>query len=318
MGQVVRGGQPRVPAASQAQAEQWGVSAQAIDETLHPSAWCVAAELVRDAARPAAPVLGERHAARPPLVPGYRTHRRDGPHRGASAQRLAERRRTGAAPWPGQRLGVLAPPPRLATEGVWCEDGHAPARSVLGQGRPVVTHDDVWRAERHFGTVDLLGGSAARGSGGVLRQPGPRPGTVGGSRPDNGPSAPGTVYAHRSDRVHAQGDTRPLRRLPVAVPKPPRAGDTALHLLRHVPRRHARAQTRAARDGTRWTLATRWQAWTATWTCAVQAWGDPNAALLGFGLAVLAYTAVAVLKAAWRAVHGGAQVHQALSRDSLA
>jgi len=34
---------------------------------------CVSAELVRDAARQAAPVIGELQAELPPLVPGYRT-----------------------------------------------------------------------------------------------------------------------------------------------------------------------------------------------------------------------------------------------------
>jgi hypothetical protein len=109
-----------------------------------------------------------------------------------------------------------------------------------------------------------------------------------------------------------------LRRLTVAVHKPTRDGDTAIHLLRNVPRRPASAQTLAASDGKRWTLATMLQALTDTLTCAVQALGYPQAALFGFCLALLAYNAVAVRKAAWRAVHGGAQVQQAISMYDLA
>jgi len=57
---------------------------------------------------------------------------------------------------------------------------------------------------------------------------------------------------------------------------------------------------------------------TETLTCEVHALGYPKAALFGFCLALLAYNAVAVLKAALRAVHGGAQVQQDISMYYLA
>jgi hypothetical protein len=49
------------------------------------------------------------------------------------------------------------------------------------------------------------------------------------------------------------------------------------------------------------------QALTETLTCEVNTLGYPKAALFGFCLALLAYNAVAVLKAAVRAVHGREQ-----------
>jgi hypothetical protein len=91
-----------------------------------------------------------------------------------------------------------------------------------------------------------------------------------------------------------------------------------MHLLRNVPRQPASAQTLAASDGKRWPMDTMLQALTETWTGDVPALGSPNAALCGFCLAWLASNAVAVLKAAWRAVHGGQQRPQALSMYSLA
>ena len=99
---------------------------------------CVSAELVRDAARQAAPVIGALQAELPPLVPGYRTKMLDGNHLAASDHRLAELRRTWAAPLPGQILVVLDQQPMLATEVVLCEDGHAQERSLLGQVLPLV------------------------------------------------------------------------------------------------------------------------------------------------------------------------------------
>jgi len=174
-----------------------------------------------------------------------------------------------------------------------------------------------WR-NRNFCPVDLLWGIAARGGSFVLRQHGPLQGTLVGSRTYRGAIDTGKVYEQRIDLTNAQGATMPLRRLTVAWHEPPRDGDTAIHLLSNVPRRHASAQTLAARYRKRWTLETMCQAWTATLTCAVHAWGYPNAAWFGFCLAVLASNAVAVLKAALRAVHGGAQVQQDLSMYSLA
>jgi hypothetical protein len=99
----------------------------------------------------------------------------------------------------------------------------------------------------------------------------------------------------------------------VALHEPTRAGDTAIHVLRNVPMRKARAQKLAESDGKRWTIATMFQELTETLPCAVNALGYPKAALFGFCLALMASNAVAVMKAALRAVHGHETVHQALS-----
>jgi len=182
MGQVVLGVQPSVHAAYQAQADQLGVSDQAIYDTLNHVELGVSAELVRDAARHATPVIGELRAELPPLVPGYRTKILDGNHLAAREHRLEELRRTWAAPLPGQILVVLAQQPMLATEVVLCEDGHAQERSLLGQVLPLVAQDALWRADRNFCTGDFLWGIAARGGSFVMRQHGQLQGPLVGSR----------------------------------------------------------------------------------------------------------------------------------------
>src|SRR5258708_32564958 len=156
MGQVVLGVQPSVHAAYQAQADQLGVSDQAIYDKLNHIALCVSAELVRDAARQAAPVIGELQAELPPLVPGYRTTMLDGHHLAASEHRLEALRRTWAAPVPGQTLVVLDQQLMLATEVVLCEDGHAQERSLLGQALPLGAQDDLWMPARYVCTVEFL------------------------------------------------------------------------------------------------------------------------------------------------------------------
>jgi Transposase DDE domain len=318
MGQVVLGVQPSVHAAYQAQAEQLGVSDQAIYDKLKHVELGVSAELVRDAARHATLVIGELRAELPPLVPGYRTKILDGTHLAASEHRLEELRRTWAAPLPGQILVVLEQQPRLATEVVLCEDGHAQERSLLGHVLPLVAQDDLWIADRNFCTGDFLWGIAARGGSFVRRQHGQLQGTWGGSRTLRGLIDTGKVYEQRIDLTSAQGATMTRRRLPVALHKPTRDGDTEIHLLSNVPRRHASAQTLAASYRKRWTIETMFQELTETLPCEVHALGYPKAALFGFCLAVLAYNAVAVLKAALRAVHGGEQIQQDISMSYLA
>ena len=318
MGQVVLGVQPSVHAAYQAQAAQLGISDQAIYDKLRQVELRVSAELVRDAARQAAPVIGALQAELPPLVPGYRTKILDGNHLAASDHRLEALRHTWAAPLPGQILVVLDQQPMLATEVVLCEDGHAQERSLLGQGLPLVTQDDLWMADRNFCTVDFLWGIAARGGSFVMRQHGQLQGTLVGSRTYKGAIDTGQVSEQRIDLVNAQGDTMTLRRMTVALHEPTRDGDAEIHLLSNVPRRQASAQTLAASDRKRWTIETMFQELTETLTCEVHALGYPKAALFGFCLALLAYNAVAVLKAALRAVHGGAQVQQDISMYSLA
>jgi hypothetical protein len=171
---------------------------------------------------------------------------------------------------------------------------------------------------RPFCTVDFLWGIAARGGSFVMRQHGQLQGTLVGSRTCKGAIDTGKVYEQRIDLVNAQGDTMTLRRLTVALHEPTRDGDAAIHLLRNVPRRQASAQTLAASYRKRWTMETMLQAWTETLTCEVHALGYPKAALFGFCLALLASNAVAVLQAALRAVHGGAQVQQDISMYDLA
>ena len=313
MGQVVLGIQPSVHAAYQAQADQLGVSDQAVYDKLNHVELGVSAALVRDAAQQAAPVIGALQAELPPLMPGYRTKILDGNHLAASAHRLEELRRTWAAPLPGQILVVLDQQQMLATEVVLCEDGHAQERSLLGQVLPLVEKDDLWIADRNFCTVAFLCGIAARGGSFVIRQHGQLKGTLVGARLFKGSIDTGAVYEQQLRLVNGQGDTVTLRRITIALHEPTRAGDTEIHVLSNVPVGQTSAQKLAESYGKRWTIETMFQELTATLTCEVKALAYPKAALFGFCLALMAYNAVSVLKAALRAVYGPVTVQQDVS-----
>jgi hypothetical protein len=107
------------------------------------------------------------------------------------------------------------------------------------------------------------------------------------------------------------------RRITIALHEPTRDGATEVHVLSNVPVRQASAKKLAESYGKRGTIETMFQELTETLTCAVKALAYPRAALFGFCLALMAYNAVSVLKAALRAVHGRETVQQDVSAYSL-
>jgi hypothetical protein len=313
MGQVVLGIHPSVHAAYQAQAEELGVSDQAVYDKLNNVELAVSAELVRDSARQAAPVIHKLGAKLPPLLKGYRTKILDGNHLSASEHRIEELRSTWAAPLPGKILVVLDQELMVARKVFLCEDGHAQERSLFDEVLPSVEPADLWIADRNFCTVDFMFGIAARGGSFVIRQHGQLKGTLVGSRKSKGKTSTGKVYEQKIQITTSEGKTLTLRRITIKLKKPTRDGDTEIHLLSNVPARDAGARTLAELYAKRWTIEIMFQELTETLTCEVNSLGYPKAALFGFCLALMAYNAVAVIKAALRAVHGRETVQKEIS-----
>jgi len=313
MGQVVLGVQPSVHAAYQAQAEKIGVSDQAVYDKLNHVELGVSAELVRDSARQAAPVIRTLRGELPPLLKGYRTKILDGNHLSASEHRIEELRRTWAAPLPGKILVVLDQELMLASDVFLCEDGHAQERSLLDEVLESVQLGDLWIADRNFCTIDFMIGIAARPSTFIIRQHGQLKGTLVGRRRSRGKTGTGRVYEQEIRITDSQGKTLTLRRITVKLKEPTRDGDTEIHLLTNLPAGDASARKVAELYAKRWTIETMFQELTETLTCEVNTLGYPKAALFGFCLALMAYHAVSVIKAALRAVHGRETVEKDIS-----
>ena len=313
MGQVVLGVHPSVHAAYQAQAEQLGVSDQAVYDKLNRVELGVSAELVRDSARQAAPVIRALRGGLPPLLKGYRTRILDGNHLSASEHRIAELRRTWAAPLPGQTLVVLDPELMLADEVILCEDGHAQERSLLDEVLTRVQPEDLWMADRNFCTIGFMTGIDARGGSFIIRQHGQLQGEWIGTPKPRGKTGTGKVYEQSLHITDAEGRTLTLRRITIRLNQPTRDGDREIHLLTNLPAGAASARKVAELYARRWTIETMFQELTETLTCEVNALGYPKAALFGFCLALMAYHAVSVIKAALRAVHGRETVERKVS-----
>jgi hypothetical protein len=313
MGQVVLGAQPTVHAAYQAQAEKLGVSDQAVYDKLNHVELGVSAELVRDSARQAAPVIRLLHAKLPPLLKGYRTRILDGNHLSASEHRISELRGTWAAPLPGKILVVLDQEFMLASDVFLCEDGHAQERLLLPEVLAIVQSGDLWIADRNFCTIDFMTEIADRQAAFVIRQHGQLKGTLIEKRRVRGNVDTGKVYEQELQVADLQGNTLTLRRITVKLKTPTRDGDTEIHLLTNLPATSASARKVAGLYAKRWTIETMFQELTETLTCEVNALGYPKAALFGFCLALMAYHAVSLIKAALRAVHGRETVEKEIS-----
>ena len=319
MSEVVLGVHPTVHAAYQAQKDTIGVSTTALYNKLDRVETGVSAALVRDSAALAEPVVKALRASHPRWVPGYQIKVLDGNHLATTEHRLQALRGTWAAPLPGQALVVLDQQRMLITDVFLNEDGHAQERRLIAEVLQHVQADDLWIEDRNFCTLGLMFGMARRGAAFVVRQHGQVQGELVGRLTRQGMSRSGPVYEQSLlVRDPDCGETMRVRRITVKLTEPTRNGDTILHILSNVPPQRASAVQLARVYGKRWSIETAFFEITTTLSCEINTLGYPKAALFTFCLALLAYNAVSLIKAALRSAHGRQKVNDEVSSYYLA
>ena len=319
MSEVVLGVHPTVHAAYQANKEAIGVSTTALYNKLDRVETGVAAALVRDSAALAEPVVKALQASHPRWIPGYHIKVLDGNHLAPTEHRLKALRSTWAAPLPGQALVVLDQQRMLITDVFPHEDGHAQERRLIAEVLQHVQADDLWIEDRNFCTLGLMFGMARWGAAFIVRQHGQVQGELVGRLTRQGTSRSGPVYEQALlVRDPDGGETMRVRRLTVKLTGPTRNGDTTLHILTNVPTPRASAVHLARVYGKRWSIETAFFEITTTLACEINTLGYPKAALFTFCLALLAYNAVSLIKAALRSAHGRQKVHDDVSSYYLA
>jgi IS4 transposase len=314
--EVVLRVEPSVHAAYQRREEELGVSPAAVYNKLNRVELAVSAALVNDSAQRARTLIAALRAPLEPWLSGYRCRVLDGNHLSGTEHRIEELRMTWAAPLPGRALVVLDPQWMLATHAFLTPCGHASERTLLDDVLTVVEARDVWIADRNFCTLGFLFGIARRLGFFVIRQHGSLQGTLIGERRRCGRIHTGVVYEQAIELTDAETDTDEVprfRRITVELKTPTRDGDRELHLLTNLPAGDASATTVCDLYRRRWTLETVFQEITTTLDCETPSLGYPAAALFGFCLALLAYNAVSVLKAALRGAHGAKKVTDEVS-----
>ena len=319
MSEVVLGVHPTVHASYKANRQAIGVSTTALYNKLDRVEPGVAAALVHDCAEFAEPVVKALGASHPRWIPGYQIKVLDGNHLAATEHRLKALRSTWAAPLPGQALVVLDQQRMLITDVLLSEDGHAQERSMIPQVLDLVAADQLWIEDRNFCTLGLMFGMARRGAGFVVRQHGQLQGEFLGRAKRTGTTRSGPVYEQAMQvRDPASGETMRIRRVTIELRVATRGGDTALHILSNVPGGRASAAQLARVYGKRWSIETAFFDITTTLSCEINTLGYPKAALFTFCLALLAYNAVSLIKAALRREHGRKKVSDEVSGYYLA
>jgi len=218
-------------------------------------------------------------ASHPRWWPGYQIKGLDGNHVSSTAHRLKALRGTGAAPFPGQALGVLDQQRLVLTDVFLSEDGPAQERRLLAQVRQHVAEAQRWIEARNLCTLGLRVGMARRGAACVVRQHGPGQGELLCRPTRTGPTRSGQVYEHaRLRRDPESGETLRVRCLTRKLTEPTRDGDTERHIRANVPGHRASAPHLTRRYGKRWSIATAFFEITTTLTCESKTLGYPQAA----------------------------------------
>jgi hypothetical protein len=237
----------------------------------------------------------------------------------ATEHRLWELRTLRSGPLPGLALVVLEPDRMLMTDVFPCEDAYAQERSLFSQVLPTVAAEDVWIADRNFCTTDFLFGIAKKGACFVIRQ---HNSTLNcellGRRRKIGPCPTGVIFEQKMQLSDGKGNTLVVRRVTVVLKKPTRNGEKEIHLLTNLPARAVRARQVADLYLRRWTVENAFQELDQALHSEIQTLGYPQAALLSFCVAMLAYNVISVVKSALAAAHGAEAERQNLSGYYLA
>src|SRR5260370_20371321 len=197
----------------------------------------------------------------------------------------------------------------LVTDVCRAEDGQGQERSLLDGLWPLMQADDLWVADRNFCTHQFLFTVAARSAAFVVRQHGTVKGELLGRRVAKGRCDTGHVYEQKL-RVRHEGQLLVVRRVTVVLDQATRDGDTEIHVLTNLSATAATARQVAELYRRRWTIEGLFLEVSQTLDCEIKTLAYPKAALLALCLGLVAYNAVALLKAALRAAHGTAAVEK--------
>jgi IS4 transposase len=292
------------------------VSLKCVYEKLQGIELPVMRELVRDNARRCQGIIEELGGQVPALVPGYRVKILDGNALAGTDHRIRELRQTTAAALPGKSLVVLDPALGLAIDVFPCEDGHAQERSLFADVLPTVEAHDLWIEDRNFCTLGFLLGVAHRRGFVLVREHKGLPWHALSKLRYAGRTATGRVYEQQVEITGEDGHTLRLRRIVIRLDEPTRDGETEVVLLTNL--RRVRTRKLAQLYLKRWSIEGLFNVLTTTLKCEQKGLGYPKAALFGFCVTLVAYNALATVKAALRSVHGCVKVEEEVSLPKVA
>lgn len=316
MTQVTFGTYKSVHAAYQ-QASDIPVSLVAVYAKLQKMELATLKALVAETAQKCRDIINALPLPRTTAIAGLRERTLDGNFLAGTEHRLLPLRDSGAAALPGMSLVVRDGATGLLTDLIPCEDAYTSERALVQRVVELVQKDDLWLADRNFCTLDYLQGIAAREAYFLIRH---HAGTKLEPADDKGPCFVGSNESSDlyEQKVHVGGSPWVCRCVVVKLHQPLRDGTTEVRLLTNVPVTMAGVTRLAELYRTRWEIESAFQELTCNLRCEVNTLGYPKAALFAFGLALVAYNVLVVLKAALAAGQGQQKVEKELSSYHMA
>ena len=314
MAEVVLGLKPSVYAAARAR-RQFPVSITALYDKINRTDPELMRALVRGTAERFFPVLEQLGHGRAPWVPGYQVRIVDGNHFPATDKRLAAVREFRGAALPGHALVVFDPDRDLVVDRMPCEDAHTQERAIvlplLEQAHP----GQIWIFDRNFCTSNVLFALHRHGAAVLVREHArnPNPTAISPLR-HIGRCETGVVLEQQVQIMPADGsDPLKLRRIELHLDTPLEDGGTVLRFLTNLPARTFRAARVANLYRRRWSIEGMFQRLEIALHSEVKTLGYPRAAVLAFGVAIVAYNVLSVLQAAIRMEHASTPAAHSLS-----
>ncbi|WP_224250317.1 IS4 family transposase, partial [Hyalangium gracile] len=302
MSVVALGLRPSLHAA--AKAAEVGTSLAALYDKVNRMEPGLVRALVRGSAQRLAPVVEPLRTGQKPWVEGYRVRVIDGNHLPASEKRLKPLREFRGAALPGHSLVVYAPEQGLVVDMVPCEDAHAQERTLVAAALEHAQQGDLWIADRNFSTARIVFGLEDRQAAFIIREHGRTPSpTEVGKRKKMGRVETGVVFEQAVQVEDGSGRLLTLRRIELQLDEPTEEGEPLIRLLTNAPEDKLSAEQVAGLYRKRWSIEGMFQSLESALHSEVRTLGQPRAALLAFGTAVVAYNILAVIQAAVEAAH---------------
>jgi IS4 transposase len=281
------------------------VSVQALyDKIKHTEPSLVRALVTGSAAR-LSDVLVPMIEDKAPMVPGYRLRIVDGSHLPASEKRLKPLRGFSGAPLPGHSLVVYDPDLGMVVDLEPCEDAYTQERAVMSSLLERATPGELWIADSAFSTRTILAEWGRRGCGFIVREhtctPNPRALDEASYQEC---VETGEVYEQTVEFTDEAEYTLTLRRIELHLKEPTQGGEAVIRMLTNLPKRSFTAGEIARLYRRRWKIESMFQRLESVLNSEVKTLAHPRAALLAFGVAVLAYNVLTVLQAAVWVAHG--------------
>ena len=310
MGSVVCQVFPSVNAAYQKQPRRFSVSSRALYDKINLVEPRVTRELVVQTGQRLGPVVRrlQRRGDPKPWFPGFPVRILDGNHLAATEHRIGELRAIAAGPLPGQVLVVFDPDRRLVVDAFPYEDAHAQERGLLLDVLDAMRAGEVWIGDRNFCTALFLFQTATNQAYFVVRQHATNVRwQPTGERRKVGRIETGVVYQQRVDLIDDWGGRLSVRRITIKLDQPTEDGDTEIHILTNLPNRVKATRIATAYRG-RWKLEGAFGELATALHCEISSLGYPPAALFAFGIGLVAYNILSVVRTAIASAQGAQSV----------